>query len=317
MIGAVPVYGTLILAPMAGYSDVPFRSICREFGSAMSYTPCLSDDAIIHAGQPGARHAEFLAEERPVAVQLLAKDESHLLAAAHQIMRRRPDLIDLNAGCPARRVSGRGRGAALLLEPERLGGLVSALVRSVPVPVTVKIRLGWDDASRNHVEVARILEQAGVAAIAVHGRTRDQGYSGHADWAAIAEVRAAIRIPVIANGDVRTVKDIEAITAATGCQAVMIGRGAIGNPWIFQRRDATTVLPEERTGVMSRHLAHMIAFYGERLGVMRFRKHAVRYVQGLVDAAILRRRLVIPETDAEMVRAIEAVAQARIGQPGA
>jgi tRNA-dihydrouridine synthase B len=317
MIGPVPVYGDLILAPMAGYSDVPFRSICREYGSAISYTPCLPDDAIIHAPQSSVRHAEFLAEERPVSMQLLAKEESRLLAAAWRLMPRRPDLIDLNAGCPARKVSGRGRGAALLLEPEHLGRLAGALVRSLPVPVTVKIRLGWDDASRNYTEVARILEERGVAAIAVHGRTREQGYSGCADWDAIAEVRAAVRIPVIANGDVRTVKDIEAIKAATGCEAVMIGRGAIGNPWIFQRRDVEAVPLEERITVMRRHLTHMVAFYGEPLGVTRFRKHAVRYVQTLADAATLRRRLVIPETEAEMLEAIEAVADTRLDQASA
>lgn len=315
MIGSVPVHGDLILAPMAGYSDAPFRSLCREFGSAVSYTPCLADDAIVHAPRQLMRRAEFLHEERPVSMQLLAKEEPRLLAAAQKLVARRPDLIDLNAGCPVRKVSGRGRGAALLLDPKRLGRLAAALARSLPVPVTVKIRLGWDDASRNYVEVARILEDSGVAAIAVHGRTRAQGYSGRADWDAIAEVKAAVRIPVIANGDVRAVADIEAIKAATGCEAVMIGRGAIGNPWIFQRRDVEEVPPEERVAVMRHHLTRMVAFYGEHLGVTLFRKHAARYVQALDHAATLRRRLVSSKTEAEMWEAIEAVADTRIA-PG-
>ena len=308
VIGSVPIYGDLILAPMAGYSDVPFRSLCRQFGSAISYTPCLADDAVVYAGERLAGRAAFLAEERPVAMQLLAKEEPRLLAAARRLMAQQPDLIDLNAGCPARRVAGRGRGAALLREPRYLGRLAAALVRSVPVPVTAKIRLGWDDDARNYLEVARILEQSGVAAIAVHARTREQGYAGRADWDAIAEVRDSVAIPIIANGDVRTPADIAAIKAATGCAAVMIGRAAIGNPWIFQRRDVRAVTPAERAAVMRCHLARMVAFYGERQGVIRFRKHAVRYVQALEDATTLRRQLVVPETEAEALVAIDAVA---------
>lgn len=311
MIGSVPIYGDLILAPMAGYSDVPFRSLCRAFGSALSYTPLLPDDAVVHAPRLAARNAAFSEDERPLAMQLLAKEEPRLLAAAHKLMAQRPDIIDLNAGCPVRKVAGKGRGAALLLEPERLGRLTAALVRELPVPVTAKIRLGWDDASRNYVEVARILEGSGVAAIAVHGRTREQGFSGCADWGAIAEVGAAVDIPVLANGDVRTVADIDAIKAATGCPAVMIGRGAVGNPWIFQRRDVESVPPEERAAVMRRHLSAMVAFYGELLGVTLFRKHAVRYVQALDEAAALRRRLVTHETEAEMLTAIDEVAGMR------
>ena len=311
MIGSVPIHGDLILAPMAGYSDVPFRSLCRAFGSALSYTPLLPDDAVVYAPRHAARNAAFSDDERPVAMQLLAKEEPRLLAAAHKLMAQRPDIIDLNAGCPVRKVAGKGRGAALLLEPERLGRLAAALVQALPVPVTVKIRLGWDDASRNYLEVARVLEESGVAAIAVHGRTREQGFSGCADWAAIAEVRASVGIPVIANGDVRTVADIDAIKAATGCQAVMIGRGAVGNPWIFRRRDVETVPPEERAAVMRQHLAAMVAFYGEQIGVTLFRKHAVRYVQALDEAAAVRRRLVTPETEAEMLNAIDEAATMR------
>lgn len=316
MIGSVPLDNDLILAPMAGYSDAPFRAICRAFGSAISYTPLLPDDAVVYAPRQSARYTAFTSEERPVAMQILAKEEARLLAAAHKLMAQAPDIIDLNAGCPVRKVSGKGRGAALLLEPERLGRLASALVRAMPVPVTVKIRLGWDDASRNYVEVARVLEESGVAAIAVHGRTREQGFGGRADWGAIAETRAAVSIPVIANGDVRSVADIEAIKAATGCPAVMIGRGAIGNPWIFARRDVETVPPEERAEVMRNHLARMVAFYGEELGVTLFRKHAVRYVQALDEAAALRRRLVTHETEAEMLAAIDEVARMHVA-PGA
>ncbi len=291
-IGTVPIYGDLILAPMAGYSDVPFRLLCREMGSALSYTPCIPDDALAARGHHHERLLDFREEERPVAIQLLAKEEERLVRAAQKALQRRPDILDLNLGCPARRVAGGGRGAALLCNPPLIGRLVSALVKVSAVPVTAKIRLGWDETSRNYLEVARILEESGVSAIAVHGRTRSQAFRGRADWEAIAEVKAAVRVPVFANGDVRTPEDIAAIRRVTGCDAVMIGRGAIGNPWIFQRRALDEVPFEERLAVMERHLRMMVDYYGERLGVILFRKYAVHYVRGLEGASALRPRLV-------------------------
>lgn len=301
-IGPVPIYGDLILAPMAGYSDVPFRLLCREMGSAISYTPCIPDDALTAKGHHHDRLLDFREEERPVAIQLLAKEEGRLLRAAETAMRRQPDFLDLNLGCPARRVAGGGRGAALLCNPPLIGRLVSALVCAVNVPVTAKIRLGWNEETRNYREVARILEESGVSAIAVHGRTRSQGFSGRADWEAIGEVKAAVRVPVFANGDVRTPEDITAIRRITGCDAVMIGRGAIGNPWIFQRRPLAQVPFEERLAVMERHLRTMVEYYGARLGVILFRKYAVHYVRGLEHASALKFQLL---TATEAVQVLE------------
>jgi len=305
MIGRVPLHGDLILAPMAGYTDLPFRVICREMGSAMSYVPCILDEAVIHSPKVTETLLHFNAEERPVAIQLLSKDEGSLTEAAKRLMALEPDLIDLNLGCPAKHVSWRGRGAALLRDPRRIGSLVAHLAQAVTVPVTAKIRLGWDDESRNYLEVAHILEDNGVAAIGVHGRTKAQGFSGHADWRAIAEVKAVVRVPVLANGDVRTVADIAAIRAATGCDAVLIGRGAIGNPWIFQRRDITEVSYQERLAMIHRHLAAMVAHYGEQLGVILFRKHALKYVQELEGAKALRQQLVTLETPEALLRLLE------------
>ena len=298
-IGRVPIEGELILAPMAGYSDRPYRAM----GSALSYTSCILDEAVLQRSKRTETLVDFGAEERPVAIQMLSNDEHTLVEACLRLMALGPDLFDLNLGCPARHVSYRGRGAALLRAPERIGRMVTRLVKAVPVPVTAKIRLGWEQ--RNYLEVARILEDSGVAAIAVHGRTKAQSYAERADWGAIAEVRQAVRVPVLANGDVRTVADIAAIRAATGCAAVMIGRGAVGNPWIFQGRDITSVPYAERLAVIRRHLAAMLEYYGERVGLLLFRKHVVKYVQGLDGVGLLRHRLVACESPEALLRTLE------------
>jgi tRNA-dihydrouridine synthase B len=305
-IGSIPIYGDALLAPMAGFSDLPFRVICRELGSAMSYTACITDLAVVHGGERTDQISDFLDAERPVALQLLGSREDELLAAADKLMEQRPDIIDVNMGCPARRVVSGGRGAALLSDPALIGRLIRRLVASLPVPVTAKIRLGWDADSRNYIEVARALEDTGIALIAVHGRTRAQQYSGQADWSAIAEVKQAVSVPVLANGDVRTVEDIDRIRAETGCEGAMIGRGAIGNPWIFARRPLAEVTWPERLALIRRHVLWMSHYYGERLGVVLFRKHVVKYVQGLPSASQVRPTLLACETVGELFGALEA-----------
>jgi len=295
-IGNVPIYGDLILAPMAGYSDVPTRAIAREMGSALSYSPVILDDGVVQRSRKTRVLTDFTEAERPVAIQMLGKTPERVIAACQALLPKRPDLFDLNLGCPARRVSSHGRGAAMLTDLDHLAHYVGQIVRALPMPVTAKIRLGWDDESLNYLEVARILEDAGVAAIAVHGRTKEQGYSGRANWEAIAEVKRAVKIPVLANGDVRTVADIAAIKAQTGCEAVLIGRGAVGNPWIFARRDQADVPYAERLAMIRRHLAAMQAYHGERVGLLIFRKHAIHYIQGFPGVMALRPRLFACET---------------------
>ena len=304
-IDSVPIYGDLVLAPMAGFCDLPFRLLCHEMGSAVSYTPCVLAEVVLQSAKRTRRIVDFRDEERPVGIQLLSKDADTLVQAALRLLPLQPDFFDLNLGCPARRVSGRGRGAALLKAPETIGQLLESMVAALPVPVTAKIRLGWDEDTRNYLEVARIIEQSGAAAIAVHGRTRAQGYSGTADWAAIREVKEALRIPVLANGDVRTVADIETIRALTGCDAVMIGRGALGNPWIFNRRDVADVDYDERLAMIRRHLEAMLSYYGRDRGLVLFRKHVMRYIQGLPGATELRPRLGLSPTPEELMRILE------------
>ncbi|MBN1401989.1 MAG: tRNA dihydrouridine synthase DusB [Anaerolineae bacterium] len=306
-IGSVPLYGDLALAPMVGFSDVPYRLICREHGSALSYTPLMLDQAIIQKAKRGKPLIDFVEEERPLAVQLLSADADTLAQAARILTEQvKPDLLDLNMGCPVQRVVSRGRGAALLREPAKAGRLMEALVGAAACPVTAKIRLGWTRQALNHLHVARVLEQAGASAIAVHGRTRAQGYSGEADWQAIAEVSAAVAVPVMANGDVRSVADIEKIKEVTGAQIVLIGRAAVGNPWIFSRRDLEEVSYEERLAMVAHHLRAMVAHYGEELGVILFRKHAIRYTRGLPGSAAIRAQIVRTQTCAETLALLDA-----------
>ena len=274
----IPVFGDLILSPMDGYSDQPFRSLCRELGSAMSYTEFINALDVLNGHPHLARKLAFLPEERPVVFQIFDSEPMRLLETALRLQEYGPDIIDVNMGCSVRCVSGRGAGAGLLREPEKIGRIFTLLTRSLQVPVTGKIRLGWDEQTRNSIEIARAVEENGGALLAVHGRTRSQGYSTPADWDAIAEIQQAVSIPVIANGDVRSVADIERIKAQTGCQGVMIGRAAIGNPWIFARLDRSDVPLEMVRETLLRHLERMLAFYGQELGLVRFRKHASRYL---------------------------------------
>lgn len=301
----VPVYGDLILSPMAGFSDMPFRLICREYGSAMSYTEFVAAEAILHPNDKTQRMLTFQPCEAPMVFQFFGSDEMLLEEAARRLESLGPTILDLNMGCSVKNVSGRGAGAGLLREPAKIGRIFQRLTKAVSIPVTGKIRLGWDDDNRNYREVARILEDSGASLISVHGRTKAQMYQGQADWDAIAEVKQTVKIPVVGNGDVHTVADIERIKRHTGCDAVMIGRAAIGNPWIFQRRDRHEVTLADQAAMVRRHLALMIEFYGRERGLILFRKHVVKYVKGVHGASDLHQRMVTCEGADSFIDLIE------------
>jgi tRNA-dihydrouridine synthase B len=285
----IPVYGDLILSPMAGFSDQPFRSICRELGSAMSYTEFVSAEAMSHNSKKTWRFFDFLPAERPMVFQLFDHDIDRLATQCQRAAERfGPDIIDINMGCSVANVTQRGAGAGLLREPAKIAALFKRLSHELTVPVTGKIRLGWDDQSRNYLEIAHILEDNGASAIAIHGRTKQQAYKGEADWNPISEVKAAVKIPVIGNGDVKCVADIDRIKAQTGCDAVMIGRAAIGNPWIFRRKDRQQVTFAEKAAMIRRHLAATVEYYGTDYGVILFRKHVVKYIKGVPGHADYR-----------------------------
>ncbi len=301
-IRAVPVYGDLILSPMAGYSDRPFRAICRQLGSAVSYTEFVSAEALSYDSPKTWRFFDYHEFERPLTFQFFDHDVERLVTQCQRAVDLfHPDLIDINMGCSVNKVSQKGAGAGLLRTPRKIAEIFKRLSQELPVPVTGKIRLGWDDESLNYLEVAHILEDNGASAIAVHGRTKRQGYGGAADWQPIGEIKAHVKIPVIGNGDVRTVADIDRLKAQTGCDAVMIGRAAIGNPWIFQRKDREQVTFEERTALIRAHLAAMLDYYGPYLGLILFRKHVVRYLKGVPHSHAVHLSLVTCETADEFI----------------
>jgi len=306
----IPVYGDLILSPMAGFSDKPYRLICREYGSAMSYTEFVSADGILHNNERTLEMLRFDPAEHPTVVfQIFGHDETTLAEAARRIEQLGPDIIDLNMGCSVKKVSAKGSGAALLKDPAKIARIFARLNKAVSVPITGKIRLGWDDESLNYLEVAKIMEDNGAALIAVHGRTKAQAYKGRANWDAIAEIKQTVSIPVIGNGDVRAVADIDRIKQHTGCDAVMIARAAVGNPWIFQRKDIENVTLAEKTALIRRHLELMLDFYGEERGLILFRKHIVKYIRGMAHSSKVRAKLVTctrPEEFIELMNTYEA-----------
>jgi nifR3 family TIM-barrel protein len=274
----VPVYGDALLAPMDGFSDWPFRSLCSALGSAMSYTEFVKAQFIVRAFEHMGTRFKYEEAERPVVFQIYGDESGEIIQAALKIQPLQPDIIDINMGCPSKTVANRGAGVGLMRAPREVAKIFQELSRRLDVPVTGKIRLGWAD-SKNYKLIARIVEENGGSLIAVHGRTKEQGYSGLADWDAIAEVKAAVKIPVIGNGDVKTPADIDRLKAHTGCEAVMIGRAAVGNPWIFARLEREQVSPEQVRQMVSLHLQRNIAFYGEHKGLILFRKHAMQYLK--------------------------------------
>lgn len=301
----IPIYGDAILSPMDGYSDLPFRSLARKMGSAMSYTEFINAIDVTYTHPHLERKLSYLEEERPVVFQIFDDDPDRLVKAAIKLRKRNPDIIDINMGCSAKTVSGRGAGAGLLRTPEKIAEIFSRLTKELDIPITGKIRLGWDDDSRNYVQIAHIIEDNGGQLIAVHGRTKVQGYTGLADWDAIAEVRQAVSIPVIGNGDVKTVADIERIKTHTGCSAVMIARAAIGNPWIFARFDREQVPQEMVRETMLQHLESMREFYGPEYGLVFFRKYAARYLSPYQLTGDFRQALMTSETKEEFLSLLE------------
>jgi nifR3 family TIM-barrel protein len=292
MVRDIKVYGDVILSPMAGFSDKPYRLICREYGSAMSYTEFVSADGILIGNERTRQMLEFDPNESPMVFQIFGSDEEILEKAARKIEQLGPDIIDINMGCSVRKVSGRGSGAALLRDPAKIGRIFRRLTKALSVPVTGKIRLGWNENSLNYLEVAKVLEDNGASLIAIHGRTKAQAYRGVANWEAIAEIKQAVNIPVIGNGDVKCVADIERMKQLTGCDAVMIARTAIGNPWIFQGKDIDEVTLADKTRLIYRHLDLMLDFYGQERGLVLFRKHVIKYVRGLSHINKVKTKLI-------------------------
>lgn len=302
----IPIYGDAILAPMDGYSDWPFRSLCREFGSAMSYTEFVQVEKILSKSKQPAKKLYFQEVERPVTFQLYGDNPDKILEAALIVQEWGPDFIDVNMGCPAKTISHRGAGVGMMKSPLKIARTFKKLSAKLKVPVTGKIRLGWE-RNKNYKLIARIVEECGGALIAIHGRTKEQSYGGSANWDAIAEVKVAVKIPVIGNGDVKRVEDIERMKRHTGCDAVMIGRAALSNPWIFSKLDREQVTARQVRETVRKHLAKSVEFYGEEDGQRLFRKYAVQYLLMKTLDRETRRQILKPMPTAEFLEALNQV----------
>lgn len=307
-IGTVELENNVFLAPMAGVTDLPFRILCKEMGCGLVYSEMVSAKGILYDNKNTTELLEIDPKERPVAVQLFGSDPEILGAMAKKIESYPIDIIDVNMGCPAPKIVKNGEGSCLMKTPELVGKIVKSLVESQSKPVTIKFRKGFDDDHINAVEIAKIAEANGASAVAVHGRTREQYYSGKADWDIIKQVKAAVNIPVIGNGDIFAPQDAKNLLEHTGCDAIMVGRGAQGNPWIFKRilhyLQTGELLPEptaeERVEKALRHSQMLIDYKGEYIGIREMRKHMAWYMKGLPGAAELRGKLNYAETMTEM-----------------
>ena len=309
-IGGVEISGPIIVAPMAGISNKTFRMICKEYGASLVVGEMVSDKAILFGNEKTIKLLEMDEKERLISQQIFGSDLNSFVTAAKKVYEiMHPDIIDINMGCPVPKVAIKNQaGSALLKNPAKIYEIVSNVVNAVPVPVTVKIRAGWDEKSINCVEVAQICEKAGASAITLHARTRAQGYSGQADWNLIKEVVNAVSIPVIGNGDVLSCYDAKRMLDETGCQGVMIGRGLLGNPWLV--KDCVNYLKDgslpqevtfkERIIMMKRHLNDLVFEKGEGSAVLEIRTHFLYYLKGMPGNASIKNKICKAKTQKEI-----------------
>jgi tRNA-dihydrouridine synthase B len=313
-IGPYQLPNNLIVAPMAGVTDRPFRQLCKRMGAGMAVSEMVSSNSLLWGSAKTLRRANHDGEVDPISVQIAGADPAMLAEAAKYNVDNGAQIIDINMGCPAKKVCNVMAGSALLQDEPLVARILDAVVKAVNVPVTLKIRTGWDRAHRNAISVARIAEAAGVQALAIHGRTRACGFSGDAEYETIAAVKAEIRIPVIANGDIDTPERVKEVLEKTGADAVMIGRAAQGRPWMFREISHYLVTGEhlpppevtEIHRVLAGHLRELYEFYGEHTGVRVARKHISWYTKGLAGSAVFRHAMNQLQTCAEQTAAVDA-----------
>ena len=309
-IGSLKLANNLILAPMAGITNLPMRLLAREQGASLCFTEMVSVNGLVRDGEKSFELVRSVPEDRPLGVQLFG-DDPETVAAGARLVENDADLIDINMGCPVKKVVGTGAGSALLREPAKVAAIIRETRRATRLPLTVKIRSGWSCGEPNFLEIARIAEAEGCDAITLHPRSRSQMFDGQADWSHIAELKRTLSIPVIGSGDLFTATDVVGMLRETGCDGIMVARGALGNPWIFSQaldllagREATAAPPEERLRTALKHLELFIAAAGERVALREMRKHLSWYSHGLPGAAQFRKEVNIIEGKGALLEAL-------------
>lgn len=308
-LGKAPV----ILSPMAGYSDSPYRQICRELGSAASITEFVSTDALDRNSAKSIAMFRFQEQERPIVFQIFGNDPNVILRAIEKILPLQPDALDLNMGCSVRKVAHKGSGAGLLREPQKAQKILQRMVQETSLPVSAKIRLGWDKQNMNYLDMGKRIEDAGAWAVFVHGRTKSQGYTGKASWEEVATLKQNLSIAVFGNGDIESKEMALEYQHQYGLDGILIGRAAIGNPWIFSGRDRSGLSFSQRLPLILKHLFFMKDFYGEQQATILFRKHLGKYLKGIANSAIFKNEVLHIEQCSQMETALKSFEKEVVG----